>query len=96
MRRPGQLEEYTSTVRIRRRAGRRDARIAGAVFLVVVIAAISYGLLRTPNARSVYLMAALLIGLGLSFVMAWVKLEVATRLLELMDHLRRADGEHPG
>jgi hypothetical protein len=84
-----QLSQYTSLLRIRQTARRRDARITGGVFLMSVLATMALGLLGDLSGRAVYLLMGILIAFGVSFLMAWVRLEIVTSNLELATYLQQ-------
>ena len=84
-----QLAQYTSLLRIRQTARRRDARIIGSVFLMSVLAFVALGLLGDVSGRTVYLLIGILIAFGVSFLMAWIRLKIVTSNLELAAYLRQ-------
>jgi hypothetical protein len=83
------LEDYLALLTIRRAARRRDTVIAGAVFFVSVTSMLFFGLLNGLNGRSVYLVAAVIIALGFSYLTAWVRLEIIKGSIELIDNFQR-------
>ena len=84
-----QLLQYSSLLRIRQKAGRRDAIIVGSVFLIAVFATLALGLLDELQGRSVYLVWGLILAFGLGFVQIWVRLEITNASLELVGYLQR-------
>jgi MFS family permease len=90
------LEGYLGLLRIRRVAMHRNTIIAGGVFLVMALAALAFGLLGGINGRSAYLVWAVVMAIGLSFLSAWVRLEIVKAQMELVDNLQRAIGDGPG
>jgi 4-hydroxybenzoate polyprenyltransferase len=84
------LTNYSALLQIRKRAGRRDVMISGGLFLVTVLAIFALGLLGGLSGRSVYLVSAVEIALGIGFLTAWVRLEINKSLIEFADHLQRA------
>jgi Zn-dependent protease with chaperone function len=84
-----QLAQYTSLLRIRQTARRRDARIIGSVFLMSVLAFVALGLLGDVSGRTVYLLIGILIAFGVSFLMAWIRLKIVTSNLELAAYLQQ-------
>lgn len=81
------LDNYLALLTIRHAAGRRDTTITGGLFAVFLIATIVFGLLDRINARSIYLVTALLVVLGLAYLTAWVKFQIISGSIELIDNL---------
>jgi hypothetical protein len=90
------LAAYSALLQIRKRAGRRDVIIAGGLFLVTVLVTLSLGLLGATSGRSTYLVSGLEIALGLGFLTTWIRLEINKSLIEFVDALQRAVGDHRG
>ncbi len=88
----GPLSEYAGLLRIRNRAARRDRTITGAVFLLFFTLSIAQGLLTGIPGRSAYPAIALLTVFGLSFVLAWARLETIRGNLALLDVMERHAG----
>lgn len=88
-----QLSQYTTLLRIRHKARRRDALVSGGIFLVSAWVTIALGLLSELQGREIYLITGLVSIFGLSFVMTWVRLEIIKNALEFADYLQR---EAPG
>ncbi len=84
-----QLSQYTTLLRTRQKARRRDALISGGVFLVSVLVTIALGLLSELQGREIYLIMGLVITFGLSFIMIWVRLEIIKSTLEFADYIHR-------
>ncbi len=89
------LENYLMLLATRRAGRRRDATIAGAVFFLSLLAMLSLGLLGQLNGRSVYWGVALVATLGISFLMAWVKLQLVEQSVELINELKRLEEPKP-
>ena len=88
----GQLGQYGSLLRIRQDGRRRDARLSGGVFLISLLVTIGLGLLDEEPGRSLTILAGLTAAIGVSFVMAWVRLEMISSTLELIGYLE-AEGK---
>ena len=84
-----QLGQYSSLLRIRQKARRRDVRLSGGVFLVSVLITIGLGLLNGELGRSTYLLGGIIVASGLSYLTVWVRLEIINNTLELMGYLAR-------
>jgi hypothetical protein len=87
----GQLGQYGSLLRIRQDGRRRDARLSGAAFLISLLVTIGWGMVSEEPGRSLYILAGLMVALGLSFVRAWVRLEMINSTLELIGYLEREE-----
>lgn len=90
------LEKYEQLLLIRQKAWRRDAAIAGGLFLLSLLATIALGLLFDLNGRGTYLVVMVLIAFGFNFMMIWVKVETVKSSIELLQNLQRAVRESPG
>jgi len=91
-----QLKDYSALLEIRRKYYRRNMMIGGMIYFGILIAFILSGLLRPAVGSWIYLEVALVIGLGISCVIAWVRLEVVSGTLDLLtnlDRIVRQDGE---
>jgi hypothetical protein len=80
-------ENYLALLAIRQAAGRRDTTLTGGMFAVFLVATIVLGLLDRINARSIYLVTALLVVLGLAYLTAWVKFQIINSSIELIENL---------
>jgi 4-hydroxybenzoate polyprenyltransferase len=81
------LENYLALLAIRRTSGRRDTTILGGTFAVTFIATIALGMLNQLSGRSLYLVTALVVILGLAYLTAWVKFQIISGSIELIDNL---------
>ena len=81
------LENYRALLLIRRAGRRRDLFIAGGIFLVSFSATIALGLLDRLDGRSVYLITAMVVAFGFSYLTTWVKLEVIKGLIDLIENV---------
>jgi hypothetical protein len=82
------LDNYLALLTIHQAAGRRDTTITGGMFAVFLIATIVLGLLDQINARSLYLVTALMVVLGLAYITAWVKFQIINSSIELINFLQ--------
>jgi 4-hydroxybenzoate polyprenyltransferase len=82
------LTNYINLLTIRQAAGRRDTTIIGGIFAVLFIATIALGMLNQLNARSLYLVTALIVILGLAYLTAWVKFQIINSSIELINLLQ--------
>jgi hypothetical protein len=91
------LENYLTLLTIRRTAGRRDTTILGGTFAVSFTATIALGMLNQLSGRSLYLVTALIVILGLAFLTAWVKFQIINGSIELINNLQMMnDGQENG
>jgi 4-hydroxybenzoate polyprenyltransferase len=81
------LENYLALLAIRRTSGRRDTTILGGTFAVTFIATIALGMLNQLSGRSLYLVTALVVILGLAYLTAWVKFQIINGSIELIDNI---------
>jgi 4-hydroxybenzoate polyprenyltransferase len=78
------LEDYLALLAIRRTSGRRDTTILGGTFVVSFIATIALGMLNQLSGRSLYLVTALVVILGLAYLTAWVKFQIINGSIEFL------------
>ena len=90
------LANYSVLLQIRIRAGRRDVIVTGGLFLVMMLATFSLGLLDGIDGRSIYLVSGVEIAIGLGFLSTWVRLQINKSLIEFVDGLQRAVGNQRG
>lgn len=88
-----QLRDFSTLLEIRRKAYRRNTIFVGVLFIVLLVAYVVFGLLRSSTGNSNPLEVALVIVLGVSFISTWVKYEVLTGNLELLANLQRMIGQ---
>lgn len=81
------LSNYLNLLKIRQSARRRDVRIMGYLFLTSFLATMGFGLVSGLGSREVYLVVGANVVFAIAFVMAWVRLEVITVNIELMNNL---------
>ena len=82
------LQQYLILLRIRQSAARRAVVITGAVFFISIVAGLVWNLVAELNERSLFLSIVLIMGLGLSFVSAWSRLDALKEIVGLADELR--------
>ena len=87
------LENYLTLLTIRRAGKRRDALITGGIFFISLISIIVIGMLDQLSERSMYLFAAMVTCLGISFLTTWVRLEIIKGSIELIENLLRMEQE---
>ena len=83
--------KYLTLLKIRRSARKRDATFLGVVFLISILGTAMIGLVNGLGNREVYLVALLNISFGISFVMAWARLEIIKGTIELLNNLQDPD-----
>jgi hypothetical protein len=88
-----ELENYSTLLKIRRTAGRRDVTIVGGIFIAFFVAMIAFGMLDRLTGRSLYLVVAMVAVFGFGFLTTWVKLEITKSSIDLIDNLLRIEGE---
>ena len=82
------IQNYLSLLKIRYKSRRWNVIFLGGIFIVVILATLAIGLVRGLSGRSVYLITGVDIGLGLGFLMAWVRLEIVRSSIELLNNLQ--------
>lgn len=82
------LENYLALLATRRVGRKRDTYIAGTIFFLALLVMISLGLLGQLNGRSVYWGVALVATSGISFLMAWVRLQLIEQSVELINEIK--------
>lgn len=85
---PKYLQPYVTLLRIRQKAVRRNVIIAGVLFGFVLFANVFSNLLVEPNNRSLFLNGILILGFGLSLVLALSRLDTIRGLIEFVDELQ--------
>ena len=82
------IQNYLSLLEIRRKSRRWNVTIMGVIFIASILAALVFGLVKGLNGRSVYLVTGIDVVLGLSFIMAWVRLEIVRGTIDLLNNLQ--------
>jgi hypothetical protein len=85
---PERIKNYLSLLEIRQKSRRWSVTISGGVFIILILATLALGLVGSLNGRSVYLVTGVDIVLGLSFIMAWVRLEIVRSSIDLLNNLQ--------
>jgi len=83
------IENYLSILKFHQKAGQRDVNILAGISLVLFIVSFAFGMLDQISGRSLYIVGAILIVLGFSSLMAWVKLQITNASIEVMENLTR-------
>ncbi len=81
------LSHYLTLLKIRQAAYRRNVNITGGIFLVTILATIALGMLSQLNVLSIYLSAGFNIAFLVSFLTAWVRLEIVNSNIDLLNNL---------
>jgi len=81
------LENCLALLIIRQAAGRRDTTILGGIFIVAFASTIALGMLDRLSARSLYLIAVMIVAFGFGYLTTWVKLEITKGSIELIKNL---------
>ena len=82
------IQNYLSLLEIRQKSRRWNVTLLGGIFIVSILATLALGLVNDLSGRSVYLITGVDIVLGLSFIAAWVRLEIVRSSIELLNNLR--------
>jgi hypothetical protein len=82
------IQNYLSILEIRQKSRRWTVTILGGTFIISTLAILAVGLVTGLGDRSVYLTVGVDIVFGLSFLMAWVRLEIVRNSIELLSNLR--------
>jgi hypothetical protein len=82
------IQNYLSLLEIRQKSRRWNVTLLGGIFIVSILATLALGLVNGLSGRSVYLVTGIDIALGLSFIMAWVRLEIVRSSIELLNNLQ--------
>jgi uncharacterized membrane protein len=82
------IQNYLSLLEIRQKSRRWNVIFLGGIFIISILTTFALGLVNGLNGRSVYLITGIEIALGLSFIVAWVRLEIVRNSIELLNNLR--------
>jgi hypothetical protein len=82
------IQNYLSLLEIRQRSRRWNVTFLGGIFIISILVTLALGLINGLSGRSVYLITGVDIALGLSFIVAWVRLEIVRNSIELLNNLR--------
>ena len=82
------IRNYLSLLEIRQKSRKWNTTFLGGIFIVFILATLALGLVTGLSGRSVYLITGIDIVLGLSFIMAWVRLEIVRSSIDLLNNLQ--------
>ena len=82
------IQNYLSLLEIRQKSRRWNVIFLGGIFFVSILSTLALGLITGLADRSVYLITGVDIALGLSFIMAWVRLEIVRSVVDLLNNLQ--------
>ena len=82
------IQNYLSLLEIRQKSRRWNVTFLGGIFIISVLATLALGLVTGLSGRSVYLITGVDIALGLSFIAAWVRLEIVRSSIDLLNNLQ--------
>ena len=82
------IQNYLSLLEIRQKSRRWNVTFLGGIFIISVLATLALGLVTGLSGRSVYLITGVDIALGLSFIEAWVRLEIVRSSIDLLNNLQ--------
>jgi hypothetical protein len=82
------IHNYLSLLEIRQKSRRWNVIFLGGIFIVSILTTLALGLVTGLNGRSVYLVTGVDIALGLSFINAWVRLEIVRGSIDLLHNLQ--------
>jgi hypothetical protein len=88
---PDQFSNYLNLLKIRQSAKRWDVRIIGSISLLSFLSMLGFGLVSGLGSREIYLVGGVNVFLGIGFVTNWVRLEIITGTIELMNNLQIQD-----
>ena len=82
------IQSYMSLLETRRKYAYRTVILLGGVFFLSILATLAYGLVAGLSGRTVYLVIGMNIAFGISFLMAWVRLEIVQSSIVLLTNLQ--------
>ena len=82
------IHNYLSLLEVRQKSRRWNVTFLGGIFIISILATLAFGLVAGISGRSVYLITGVNIVLGLSFIAAWVRLEIVQSSIELLNNLQ--------
>ncbi len=80
-------KNYRDLLLIRKAARKRDSWITGAICLLSIVGTVGIGLVTGLGSREAYLLAGSNLVFVIAFLMAWVRLEVISNTIELLNHI---------
>ncbi len=87
-----QVEAYLDVLATRSRGAKRDTIIAGTLLVLAVVTVIVFGALhaRTPASLGLFFLGAMIVAFLISFVKAWMELQITRSSIDLLKTLRRS------
>jgi uncharacterized membrane protein YgaE (UPF0421/DUF939 family) len=82
------IQNYLSLLETRRKLIHRNVVLLGGVIFLSILATLADGLVVGLSGRTVYLVTGINIAFGISFLMAWVRLEIVRSSIDLLNNLR--------
>jgi hypothetical protein len=82
------IQNYLSLLEIRQKSRRWNVTFLSGIFIISILATLALGLVIGLSGRSVYLITGVDIVLGLSFIAAWVRLEIVRSSIDLLNNLQ--------
>lgn len=82
------IHNYLSLLEIRQKSRRWNVILLGGIFIVSLLSTLASGLVTGLSGRSVYLITGIDIVLALSFIMAWIRLEIVRSSIDLLNNLQ--------
>jgi hypothetical protein len=82
------IQNYLSLLEIRQKSRRWNVTFLGGIFFISILTTLALGLVVGLSGRSVYLITGVDIALGLSFIAAWVRLEIVRSSIDLLNNLQ--------
>ncbi len=77
---------YLALLKIRQAAFRRNVTIIGGAFLIIILATFALGMLSQLDGLSVYIAAGFNVAFLVSFITAWVRLEIVNSNIDLLNN----------
>lgn len=77
-------KQYLELLKIRQKGRKRDTIILGTVFGVSLLALVFLGITGQIAGRAIYLAAGMVAVFGVSYLMAWMRLEGVNNLIDLI------------
>jgi len=89
------VQNYLELLKIRRTGIQRAVTIIRGVWVLCFIALLTLGIVGQITTRSLVLAGAIVIVFSISWITAWVKLEIVQRSIELLKHVIDDDKNFP-
>ncbi len=84
-----QFTAYLDLLKVKQKYRRQAAIFLGAILIILILVTWATGMVTGLAGREIYLIGLVDIGLGISFIMAWVRLEIVNANIELLNSLFR-------